>query len=184
MVSELVKQTKVRSPQDNHRNMVNKLEKGSHITKRASQQSNKAQPLKKQHKAIEDDKIEYARSAYLNARRHPIKNGIGYQIGDKHNSKVNNNGQEFMKFIKGNYHQVKQDIKETNHAFNVDANSSYMHYHVFDASYVLMKNKFEKVISLYVGPRHKRHNTCVWVPKVFVTNVKGPKQVWVPENKA
>jgi hypothetical protein len=33
MVSEFVKQAKVRHPQDNHRNMANKLEKGSNITK-------------------------------------------------------------------------------------------------------------------------------------------------------
>jgi hypothetical protein len=64
MVSELVKQAKVRPSQDNHRNMVNKLEKGSIITKQVSQQSNKAQPLKKQQKTIEDEKLEYARSAY------------------------------------------------------------------------------------------------------------------------
>jgi chromosome segregation ATPase len=37
LVSELVKQAKVRPPQDNCRNMVNKLEKGSNFTKRASQ---------------------------------------------------------------------------------------------------------------------------------------------------
>jgi cell division septum initiation protein DivIVA len=37
MVSELVKQAKVRPPQDNRRNMVNKFEKGSNFTKRASQ---------------------------------------------------------------------------------------------------------------------------------------------------
>jgi predicted transcriptional regulator len=48
MVSELVKQAKVRPSQDNRRNMVNKLEKGSTITKQVSQQSSKAQPLKKQ----------------------------------------------------------------------------------------------------------------------------------------
>jgi hypothetical protein len=69
MVSELVKQAKVRPPQDNRRNMVNKVEKGSNFTKRASQQSIKAQPLKRQQKGIEDEKIKYARSAYLNARR-------------------------------------------------------------------------------------------------------------------
>jgi hypothetical protein len=33
MVSELVKQAKVRPPQDNRRNMVNKLKKGSNFTK-------------------------------------------------------------------------------------------------------------------------------------------------------
>ncbi len=37
MVSELVKQAKVRPSQDNRRNMVNKLEKGSNVTKQASQ---------------------------------------------------------------------------------------------------------------------------------------------------
>jgi regulator of replication initiation timing len=36
MVSELVKQVKVRTPQDNHRNMMNKLEKDSNFTKQAS----------------------------------------------------------------------------------------------------------------------------------------------------
>jgi hypothetical protein len=158
--------------------MVNKLEKGSTVTKLASQQSNKAQPLKKQQMAIEEENVEYTGSAYLNARRPHIKNGIYYMMGDKHNSMVNNNGQEFIKFTKGNTHQVEQDNKAPNnvsHASNVDANASYMPYHAFDASYVLMKNKYGKVIALYVGPHHKRHTTCVWVPKVLVTNMKGPK---------
>jgi hypothetical protein len=53
MVSELVKQAKVRPPQDNRRNMVNKLENGSNFTKQAFQQSRKTQPLKKQQKIIE-----------------------------------------------------------------------------------------------------------------------------------
>jgi hypothetical protein len=105
-------------------------------------------------------------------------------MGDKHNSRVNNNGQEFIKFTKGNSHQVKQDNKATNHVSSFDANASYMHYHAFDASYVLIKNKHENVIALYVGLHHKRPKTCVWVSKVFVSNVKGLKQVWVPKNKA
>jgi regulator of replication initiation timing len=37
MVSEFIKQAKVQPSQDNHRNMVNKLEKGSNVTKQASQ---------------------------------------------------------------------------------------------------------------------------------------------------
>jgi hypothetical protein len=150
----------------------------------SSQQSNKAQPLKKQQKTIEEDKLVYARSAYLNARRPHINNGIGYNMGDKHNSRVNKNGQEFIKFTQGNSHQVKQDNKATNHISNVYVNAYYMPYHAFYASYVLMRNKFENVIALYVGRHHKRPKTCVWVPKVLMTNVKGPKHVWVPENKA
>jgi hypothetical protein len=111
----------------------------------------------------------------LNARRPHIKNDIGYKMGDKHNSRVNNNGQEFIKFTKRNSYQVKQDNKATNHISNVYANASYMPYHAFDASYVLMKNKYGKIIPLYVVPHHKRPKTCVWVPKVLVTNMKGPK---------
>jgi hypothetical protein len=151
----------VRPPQDNRRNMVNKLEKGSNLTKKASQQSRKAQPLKKQQKTIEEEKLKYARSEYMNTRRPHIKNGLGYKMGDKHNSKVNNNCQEFIKFTKGNSHQVKQDNKATNYVSSFDANASYMYYHAFDASYVLMKNKHEKVIALYVGPHHERPKTYV-----------------------
>jgi hypothetical protein len=32
--------------------------------------------------------------------------------------------------------------------------------------------------------KHKSPKTCVWVPKVLVSNVKGPKTVWIPKNKA
>jgi hypothetical protein len=45
-------------------------------------------------------------------------------------------------------------------------------------------NKSGKVVAKYVGGKHKSPKTCVWVPKVHVSNVKGPKTVWVPKNKA
>jgi hypothetical protein len=41
-----------------------------------------------------------------------------------------------------------------------------------------------KVDAKYVGGKHKSPKTCVWVPKVLVSNVKGPKTVWVPKNNA
>jgi hypothetical protein len=53
----------------------------------------------------------------------------------------------------------------------------------FDASYVLT-NKSGKVVDKYVRGKHKSPKTCVWVPKVLVSNVKGPKTVWVPKNMA
>jgi hypothetical protein len=56
-------------------------------------------------------------------------------------------------------------------------------FQTFDASYVLT-NKSGKVVAKYVGAKHKGSKTCVWVPKVIVSNVKGPKTVWVPKNKA
>jgi hypothetical protein len=52
-----------------------------------------------------------------------------------------------------------------------------------DASYVLT-NKSGKIVAKYVGGKHKGSKTCVWVPKVLVSNVEGPKTVWVPKNKA
>jgi hypothetical protein len=36
-----------------------------------------------------DEKVEYARSVLLNARKSHIKSGIGYKNGDKNNSRVN-----------------------------------------------------------------------------------------------
>jgi hypothetical protein len=53
----------------------------------------------------------------------------------------------------------------------------------FDASYVLT-NKSGKVVAKYVGGKHKSPKTCVWVPKVLISNVKGPNTVWIPKNKA
>jgi hypothetical protein len=47
-----------------------------------------------------------------------------------------------------------------------------------------MRNKISKIIALHIGPHHKRSKTCVWVPKVLVSNMKGSKQVWVPKKKA
>jgi hypothetical protein len=46
----------------------------------------------------------------------------------------------------------------------------------FDASYVLT-NKSGKVVAKYVGGKQKGSKTCVWVPKVLVSNIKGPKTV-------
>jgi hypothetical protein len=76
--------------------VVKKLEKGKNTPKITSQ------PPKKQVQNENDEKIEYARSDFLNAKRPHIKSGIGYKKGDKHNSKVNTKGQEFFKFTKAN----------------------------------------------------------------------------------
>jgi hypothetical protein len=87
----------------------------------------------------------------MNIRRTYIKNDLVYKMRNKYNSKVNNNGQEFIKFTKSNSHQVKQDNKATNHVSNFNANASYMPYHAFDASYVLMKTKHKKLLLCIFG---------------------------------
>jgi hypothetical protein len=73
---------------------------------------------------------------------------------------------------------AKLPKKKTPIASN-DSNISFM---TFDASYVLT-NKSGKVVAKCVGGKHKGSKTCVWVPKVLVSNVKGPKTVWVPKIK-
>jgi hypothetical protein len=152
--------------------MVKKLEKEKITAKIASQ------PPKKQVQNENDEKIEYARSIFFNARRSHIKSEIGYKNGDKHNSRVNTKGQEFIKFTKANVQQEKkQNIKTTNKVSYSYANASHvshMSYHDFDASYVLMRNKIGKIIALHVRPHHKRSNTCVLVSKCLFTNLRGP----------
>jgi hypothetical protein len=143
----LKKQAKAQPSQDNHRNTVNKLEKGRIVPKLSPQHQKKPTHHKNEERSNIYEKIKYARSVFLNARRPHIKNGIGYKCGDKHNSRVNSNGKEFIKFTKGNSHQEKkQSFNITNHVSHAsNANVSYishMSYHDFHASYVLMRKKF------------------------------------------
>jgi hypothetical protein len=69
--NKLKKQAKVQPPQDNRNYMMNKLEKGKTALKIAFQ------PPKKQIQKERDEKVEYVRSVFLNARRPHIKSGIG-----------------------------------------------------------------------------------------------------------
>ncbi|MCL1415192.1 hypothetical protein M3J43_24555, partial [Escherichia coli] len=62
------------------------------------------------------------------------------------------------------------------------SNEHNISFKTFDASYVLT-NKSGKVVAKFVGGKHKGSKTCVWVPKVLVSNAKGPKTVWVPKVK-
>jgi hypothetical protein len=144
-VNKLKKQAKVQPPQDNRSNTVKKLEKGTTAPKIASQ------PSKKQVQNEKGEKIEYVRSVFLNTRRPHIKSGISYKNGDKHNSRVNTKGQEFIKFTKANVQQEKkQSIKTNNNASYSYTNASHvshMSYHDFHASYVLMRNKLGKIIA-------------------------------------
>jgi hypothetical protein len=161
--------------------VVKKVENGKTVPKIASQ------PPKKQVQNEKNEKVEYARSVFLNARRPHIKSGIGYKNGNKHNSTVNTKSQEFIKFTKANVQQEKkQSIKTTNNVSYSYANASHishMSYHDFDASYILMRNKIGKIIALHVGSHQKRSKICVWVAKCLVTNLRGPNQTWVPKIK-
>ena len=64
----------------------------------------------------------------------------------------------------------------------IASNDHNISFKTLDASYVLT-NKSGKIVAKYVGGKHKGSKTCVWVPKVLVSNVKGPKAIWVPKIK-
>jgi hypothetical protein len=53
------------------------------------------------------------------------------------------------------------------------SNEHCISFKTFDASFALT-NKPGKLVVKYVGGKHKSPKTCVWVPKVLVSNVKGP----------
>jgi hypothetical protein len=67
-VKALEKQVKAQPSQNNRRNMMNKLEKGKIVPKLAPQQEKRHIHHKKVGRANIDEKIEYARSVFLNAR--------------------------------------------------------------------------------------------------------------------
>jgi hypothetical protein len=162
-VNVLEKQDKAQPSQDNRRNIVNNLKKGKTVHKLAPQQQMRPTHHKKEERDNIDENIKCARSVFLNVRRSHIKNDVGYKSGGKHNSRVNSNDKELIKFTMGNsYQEKRQSLKNINHVSY--ANSSYishMSYHEFNASYVLMRNKFYKIVALSVGPQHKRSKTCV-----------------------
>jgi hypothetical protein len=102
------------------------------------------------------------------------------------------------KFMLGNlivsHHafMYKNEASSSRHTTNVKmpkkkipnaSNEHNISFKTFDASYVLT-NKSGKVVAKYVGGKHKSPKTCVWVLKVLVSNVKVPKTIWVPKNKA
>jgi hypothetical protein len=61
----------------------------------------------------------------------------------------------------------KKKLPNTSNEHNIS-------FKTFDASYVLT-NKSGKVVAKYVGGIHNNPKTCVWVPKVLVSNVKDPR---------
>jgi hypothetical protein len=55
-------------------------------------------------------------------------------------------------------------------------------YHTCDTSFVL-SCKNTKVVARKLGSKCKGDKTCIWVPKVIVTNLVGPNKSWVPKPK-
>jgi hypothetical protein len=56
-------------------------------------------------------------------------------------------------------------------------------YHACNTSFVL-SCKNTKVVARKLGSKCKGDKTCIWVPKVIVTNLAGPNKSWVPKTQA
>jgi hypothetical protein len=56
-------------------------------------------------------------------------------------------------------------------------------YHACNASFVL-SCKNAKVVARKLGSKCKGDKTCIWIPKVIVTNLVGPNKSWVPKTQA
>jgi hypothetical protein len=55
-------------------------------------------------------------------------------------------------------------------------------YQTCNASFVLLC-KNDKVVARKLGSKCKEDKTCIWVPKVVVTNLVGPNKSWVPKTQ-
>jgi 3D (Asp-Asp-Asp) domain-containing protein len=62
-------------------------------------------------------------------------------------------------------------VKMPKRKSHVASNDHNISFRTFDVAYVLT-NKSGKIVAKYVGGKHKGSKTCVWVPKVLVSNVK------------
>jgi len=76
----------------------------------------------------------------------------------------------------------KQDKFKTSSNLQTQKSSSHVSFY---ADFVVTRNHRGKVVAKFVG--HRTFNTKVkshvWVLKVLVTNVLGPKYCWVPKRK-
>jgi hypothetical protein len=56
-------------------------------------------------------------------------------------------------------------------------------FHACNTLFVL-SCKNEKVVARKLGSKCKGEKTCIWVPKIIVTNLVGPNKSWVPKTQA
>jgi hypothetical protein len=55
-------------------------------------------------------------------------------------------------------------------------------YHACNTSFVLSREN-TKVVARKLGSKCKGDKTCIWVPRVIVTNLVGPNKSWVPKTQ-
>ena len=82
-------------------------------------------------------------------------------------------------FVKSSGKPYCEKCKKVGHAEKNCTNKKVIS---FDLSYILMKNSNGNTSAKFVGiPINGAKKNVISVPKVLVTNVQGPKKVWVPK---
>ena len=83
-------------------------------------------------------------------------------------------------FVKGNSYCMR--CKKTGHVEKECKNVKDNSYASFDSCYVLRRCSNGSVKARFIGTSiiGTKKNT-IWVPKALVTNIQGPKQIWVPK---
>jgi hypothetical protein len=111
----------------------------------------------------------------------PIRKGEGKSKGSSHVKFVKRGTtcDEGAKIVASS---LKQDKFKASSNFKTQGSSSHISFY---ADFVLTRNHHGKVVARF--DCHYTFNTNlkshVWVPKVLVTNVLGPKYRWVPKRK-
>ena len=133
-------------------------------------------------------------SNFVKGKAHMVQDREGYILYPKNylEHKIRKIHARTSHFVSHHAYIYSNEASSSRHSTHIKmpkkkiANASNKHsisFKTFDASFVLT-NKSDKVVAKYVGGKHKSPKTCVWIPKVLVSNVKGPKTVWVHKNKA
>jgi hypothetical protein len=162
---------------------------------------------------IDFDKLKFARDAYTVGRHPSIKDGLGFRKETKNltsqkapvlnkekgNAPMASSPQRNHAFIYDR--KIAKSYVHTayNNSHAMFASSStFVHgrsrprkvcskpttvFHAYNTSFVL-SCKNEKVVARKLGSKCKGDKTCIWVPKIIVTNLVGPNKSWVLKTQA
>jgi hypothetical protein len=152
--------------------LVSKMEPKTNPTgaKRVPKKKGKAHVIQNVHSSCAPiTHIAHAKNVH---KAHPIN--IMHNAYDPHTMISSSSRSSFAKTSYGKNRHNIHNAKSINVPKNKNASTSTsISYRTFNASYVLTC-KSGKIVATRVGPGHKYGKTCVWVPKSYITNLKGP----------
>ena len=151
-----------------------------------------------------EGKVKPKPKVVYDAGRHKsIKDGLGHKRGEKTNGKQVTKGWEAPMFIKGTHlgdlmnvaHGVaKNDLKQVTSSKSKDEKNNgkekvkeivHEPSPSYTNDYMVTMDHRGKVVVKYVGAYTKKSILrSVWVPRMYMANLEGPKSFWVPKPQA